>query len=753
MEYKKIQNLVSKMTLEEKASMCSGEDFWHTKAVDRLGIPSIMMSDGPYGLRKQEKKADHLGINESIKAVCFPSGVATASSFDRNLKKKLGETLGDECQMENVALLLGPAMNIKRSPLCGRNFEYYSEDPYVSSQMAEAYIKGIQSRNVGACPKHFYANNMEEKRMTASSEVDERTRREIYLASFEDAIKQARPWSVMCSYNKINGIYAAENEEALTSILRDEWGFDGFVVSDWGAVNDRVLDLKAGMDLEMPGSEGINDSKIVEAVRNGTLDEAVLNRTCERILQAVFRYEENHKRGVVINWENDHEISRRMAEKCMVLLKNEGVLPLQRDKKIAVIGKYALNPRFQGGGSSHINSYKVTSFMDSVAGDPNIIFAQGFDDGSDETKIVLLQEAINTAKEADTAVIFAGLPAAYESEGYDRKHMNMPPNQNRLIEEICKVQDNVVVVLHNGSPIEMPWVDREKGILESYLGGEAVGEAQKNILFGNVNPCGKLAETFPIKLEDNPSYLSYQVKKDKVNYQEGVFVGYRYYDTKKMDVLFPFGHGLSYTSFEYSDLKTDKDKVVDNEKVQISVKVKNTGCVSGEEIVQLYVTPVDCDVIRPAKELKGFEKVSLESGEEKTVYFILDKRAFAYWDTDETDWRVEEGNYGILVGASSRDIRQETKIFVTPEKKKKKLYTGSSTFGEIMKDSDKSKILFMYLDEVMKKVEKITPDKNEEVAISAELIQSMIGDTPIETLFRMIGDNELQKFLDDLNKE
>lgn len=755
MEKKEIKKLVSEMTLEEKAGMCSGADFWHTKAVERLGIPAVMMSDGPYGLRKQEGEADHLGLNESIKTVCFPAGVSTASSFNRELVGKLGETLGEECQSENIGVLLGPAMNIKRSPLCGRNFEYYSEDPYVSSQMAAAYIKGLQSKNVGACPKHFYANNMEEKRQTASSELDERTAREIYLASFEGAVKEAKPWSIMCSYNRINGTYAAENREALTEILRDEWGFDGFVVSDWGAANNRVPDLKAGLDLEMPATGGITDRQIIEAVQNGTLDESDIDRACERIIDITFRCQENRNECAVMDRDRDHEIARKIAEECMVLLKNDGALPLNEEQKIAFIGKYAERPRYQGGGSSHINSYKVSSALDAVKEYKNITYAQGFDDASDETDETLLAEAIKAAEKADAAVIFAGLPDSYESEGYDRKHIKMPPNQNHLIEEICKVQKNVVVVLHNGSPVEMPWISKVSAVLESYLGGEALGEVQRDILFGKVNPSGKLAESFPVRLQDNPSYLSYRVKKEKVHYQEECFVGYRYYDSKEMEVLFPFGHGLSYTTFEYSNLKPDRERMTDGETVNVTVDIKNTGKTAGKETVQLYVSPADCDVIRPVKELKGFEKVSLEPGEQKTVRFTLDKRAFAYWDTEKSDWRVSEGAYGILIGASSRDIRETAEIYVEPAVKEKVIYTPESTFGEIMSNPKKAEILMAMFSGMAEEMKKVTPEEGADVAISQELIRSMVMDMPMRSLFVAGGQGmeALQQFLDVLNKD
>ena len=575
MTKKKIKDLIAKMTLEEKAAMCSGADFWHTESCERLGIPASMVSDGPHGLRKQDDKADHLGVNESIKAGCFPAGCGTAASFNRDLLYHMGETLGNECQAEGVSVILGPAVNIKRSPLCGRNFEYYSEDPLVASETAGSLIRGVQSKHVGTSLKHFLANNQETRRMSVNEIIDERTLNEIYLAAFEGAVKKAKPWTVMCSYNRINGTYAAAHHKYLTETLRDKWGFDGYVMSDWGAVNDRVEDLKAGLDLEMPSSMGVNDKLIVEAVQNGTLEEQVLDTAVERILNIVYRYTENRDTEAVFNLDHDHEAAKKVAEETIVLLKNENVLPLTEGEEIAFIGKYAKKPRYQGGGSSHINSHKITGALDAAeaAGNTHIVYAQGFDDKEDKTDEVLLAEAVETAKKAKAAVIFAGLPDAFESEGFDRKHMRMPDCQNELIERVEAVQPNTIVVLHNGAPVEMPWADCVKGILEAYLGGQAVGGAEYDILFGKVNPSAKLPETFPKQLEDNPSYLAGFGEGDHVEYREGIFVGYRYYDKKKMDVLFPFGYGLSYTTFAYSNLCLDKKTMKDTEELTVSVDV------------------------------------------------------------------------------------------------------------------------------------------------------------------------------------
>ena len=588
METAKIKELVSRMTLEEKASLCSGLDFWHTKGVERLGIPSEMVSDGPHGLRKQDDKADHLGINDSIQAVCFPAGCATASSFNRELVTKLGETLGEECQAENVSTILGPAMNIKRSPLCGRNFEYYSEDPLVSTEMAGALVHGVQSKHIGTSPKHFMANNQEYHRLTSSSEMDERTMREIYLASFEGMVKKEKPWTIMNAYNKLNGTYLCENKEMLTDVLRKEWGFDGYVMTDWGAMNDRVEALKAGCNLEMPSCEGATDAEIVAAVQDGTLDESVLDKSCEEYLNVIFKYEENRDKNAVFQREKDHETAREIEEECIVLLKNEdALLPLSADKKVAFIGKYAEEPRYQGGGSSHINSFKTESAMDAVeflatVKKENITFAKGFDDVEDKVDEALAAKAVEAAANADVAVIFAGLPDSFESEGYDRKHLGMPNCQNALIEAVAEAQPNTIVVLHNGAPVEMPWLGKVKAVLEAYLGGQAVGGAVVNVLYGNANPSGRLAETFPLRIQDTPCYLNYGGEHDKSVYSEGVFVGYRYYTSKEMEVLFPFGYGLSYTTFSYGNLTVDKKEFKESEKLLVSVDVTNTALRSAE---------------------------------------------------------------------------------------------------------------------------------------------------------------------------
>jgi len=699
---KDIKELISQMTLEEKASLCSGLDFWHTKPIERLGIPSIMMADGPHGLRKQDEKADHVGIGTSVPATCFPTAVSLASSWNRKLIEKVGIAIAEECQAEGVSILLGPGVNIKRSPLCGRNFEYYSEDPYLSTEMATSFIKGVQSKGVGTSIKHFVANNQEHRRMSINAVVDERTLREIYLASFEGAIKKAKPWTVMAAYNKVNGEYCSQNKDLLTDILRNEWGFEGFVVSDWGAVDERVKALEAGLDLEMPSSNGLGDKKIVEAVKKGELPEEILDKAVERLLNIVFKAVENRKENTIYDKEEHHKLAREVAKECVVLLKNENkILPLKSEGKIAIIGAFAKNVRYQGGGSSHVNPTKLDIPYDEivkiVGDEANVLYSDGYDLESDEVKYELIEEAKKIAQKSDVAIIFAGLPERYESEGYDRENLALPESHNKLIEEVSKVQKNSVVVLFNGAPVEMPWLNNVKGLFECYLGGQAIGGAIAELLFGKANPCGKLAETFPKKLNHNPSYLNFPGENDRVEYKEGIFVGYRYYDKKEIEPLFPFGFGLSYTEFEYSDMKIDKKEAKDNETITVSVKVKNIGDVAGKEIVQLYVRDVESNVIRPEKELKGFEKVELNPGEEKIVTFTLDKRTFAYYNTEIKDWYVESGEFEILIGKSSKDIVLKDTIRIESTTKIRKKFTRNSTIGDLMTDPVGSKILAQML--------------------------------------------------------
>lgn len=729
-----LKKIVSEMTLEEKVGMCSGYDFWHLKGVERLNIPPVMMSDGPHGLRKQSDEADHLGINDSIKAVCFPAGCTSACSFDRDLLYRLGEALGLECQAENVSVILGPSVNIKRSPLGGRNFEYFSEDPYLSSQMAIHHIKGVQSQGVGASIKHFVANNQEERRMTANSILDERTLREIYLPSFELAVKEAKPWTVMTSYNRLNGTYTSEDPRLLTDILRKEWGFDGYVVSDWGAVNNRIAGLESGMDLEMPGSNGTNDRLILDAILEGRLDENLLDTVVARILEKIFEFVDN-RQEVVVDLEVHHQLARQIANESAVLLKNDAVLPLSIMSKISFIGELAVNPRYQGGGSSHVNSFKVSSALEAGLKVAPITYAQGYEIKTEQTNEFLLQEAIEVAKQSEVAVIFAGLPDEFESEGYDRMHMRLPNCQNELISKIVEVQPNTVIVLHNGSPVEMPWVHSVKGILEMYLAGQAVGESAVDLLFGVANPCGKLAETFPIRLQDTPTYLNYKVVNDEVYYGEGIFVGYRYYDTKEIPVLFPFGHGLSYTQFKYSNLGLSHQELLDTDELIVSLDITNTGTVAGKEIVQLYVSDHTHTTIRPKKELKNFVKIELQPGETKRISMMLTKRSFSWYNPKISDWDLATGEYEIQIGKSSTEILLNKTILVKSTVQHPLEVTLNTTIGELLEN----KKLKPFIDSLLNSI-----DQNQSEAITEQMQLAMIKDMPLRALRSFQGvDNDL----------
>ncbi|MBE2222206.1 MAG: glycoside hydrolase family 3 C-terminal domain-containing protein, partial [Anaerolineae bacterium] len=608
------------------------------------------------------------GLNESVPATCFPTASALAASWNRDLVYQVGEALGEECQQEKVGVILGPGANIKRSPLCGRNFEYFSEDPYLSGEIAKSHINGVQSKGIGTSLKHYAANNQEYRRMTIDAVIDERALREIYLAGFEIAVREAQPWTVMCAYNKVNGTYASENPTLMTTILKDEWGHEGLVVTDWGAMNGRVDGLKAGVELEMPGSANGNDAKIVEAVKAGQLDESVLDKAVARILQLIFKVEETLSHDVVYDPAAHHALARQVAGEGAVLLKNEGsLLPLAKNKKIAIIGRFAKEPRYQGAGSSLMNPTQLDNFYDEMVklvGEDNLSYAPGYDAKADAADAALIAEAKAIAQAADVVVICAGLTDMYEVEGLDREHMNLPPGHDALIAAIAEAHENVVVVLSNGSPVAMPWLDEVTVVLEGYLGGQAGAGALADILTGRVNPSGKLAETFPIKLEDNPSYHYFPGGPATVEYRESIFVGYRFYDAVRQAVLFPFGFGLSYTTFEYSDLQLSQDEISESDTLTVTFKVKNSGAIAGKEIVQVYVRDVETSVFRPEKELKGFEKVELEAGEETAVSIHLNRRAFAFYNTASSDWAVETGTFDILVGASSQDIRLQAQLSV-----------------------------------------------------------------------------------------
>lgn len=751
-----ISKLLQDLTLEEKAGLCSGLDFWHTKAVERLDIPSAMVSDGPHGLRKQDMHPDHMGMGESVEAICFPTASAMACSFDRDLLYSVGDALGEECVAEDLAVLLGPGINMKRSPICGRNFEYYSEDPLLAGELAASFVNGVQSHGVGTSLKHFAANNQENRRMSVSAEVDERTLREIYLSAFETVVKKAQPWTVMCSYNRINGVYSSDNPWLLQDVLRDEWGFQGLVMTDWGAMNDRVTALKAGLDLEMPSSHGETDKQIVTAVRDGSLSEEVLDRAVTRVLTLVNQYLA-HKQDTTYDKEAHHNLARRTAEQSAVLLKNNGILPLQEGQKVAIIGEFAQTARIQGGGSSHINCYRVESALDAITKNSiqGSTYAQGFRTDVDETDSKLLQEAIQIARDAEVAVIFAGLPDAFESEGFDRKHLNMPNCQNELIQKICEVQPNTVIVLHSGSPVVMPWLDQVSAVLNMYLSGQASGGAAVNLLYGKCNPCGKLAETFPLRLEDNPSYLNFPGTRYQVNYQEGIFIGYRYYDKKRMDVLFPFGYGLSYTDFAYDNLRLSKQEATDADTITVSVDVRNIGQRAGAEIVQLYVHNPDGEEIRPEKELRNFAKVFLEPGESKTVTMELNGRAFSYYHTGIHDWYAESGEYEILIGASSRDIRLKQSIQINSTKQIPFVAGDTTTWADVE--------LFAKDPSVLNHIRDVSgftgEDRVNDDSLGAgadEMMANMFADTPLHSILSFSGEElkyeDIQDAIRKMNK-
>ncbi len=648
---KNYNELIKNMTLEEKASLMSGDNFWNTKSIDRLGIPSIMLTDGPHGLRKQGGKADHLGLNKSIPATCFPTAATLANSWDTELIHEVGSYLGKEAASENVSVLLGPGLNIKRNPLCGRNFEYFSEDPYLSGKMAADMVKGIQSHGISACPKHYAVNSQEHMRMTIDEVVDERALREIYLEGFRYAIEEGQPKTVMSSYNKVNGEYANENKHLMQEILYGEWNYQGIVVTDWGGNNDRVEGLKAGNQLEMPAAGGITDKEIVEAVKAGTLNEDVLDEAVERMLRLTFDTKEALQTSKTVDFDEHHEKAVEAAKRSMVLLKNEAnTLPLNKNQQVAIIGDFAKNPRYQGAGSSLINPTKVENAWDQLnQTDLTIIgYEQGFKrfGGKSES---LKSRALQLASQADVVLLFLGLDEGSEAEGIDRENMKLGENQIELVQSLAEIHNNIVVVLSGGSAIEMPFVHGVKAILHGYLGGQGGATAIRDILVGNYNPSGKLAETFPLKYEDVSSAPYYPGLEATAEHRESIYIGYRYFDTKNIPVLFPFGHGLSYTTFSYSDIEASESSV--------SFTIKNVGDVPGEEVAQVYIKPLSSSVFRANKELKGFVKVYLEPNESKRVNISLDDHAFAYYNTFVSDWSVEGGRYELQVGSSIEDIR------------------------------------------------------------------------------------------------
>lgn len=665
--------IIEKMSLKQKADFASGYDYWHLESAQDLGLPKIMITDGPHGLRKQNPNGNSVGLGNSYPSTCMPPAATSACSWDENLLREEGEALAEECLQEKVSVILGPGTNIKRSPVCGRNFEYFSEDPLLAGKMSAGLINGCQSKGIGTSLKHFACNSQEAFRMIINEVIDERTMREIYFPAFEIAVKEAQPWTIMNSYNRINGVYASQNDWLQNKVARDEWGFEGLFVTDWGASVDRVPGLKAGTDLEMPSSGTLNAERIVAAVENGELDEAVLDERIDMVVDLILKSKPALEKDFKFDIEEHHAVARKVAEGSMVLLKNEdNVLPLKEGQKIAVIGEMAKAPRYQGSGSSVINPTKLDNAYDSlIEAGVNVTYAQGYykapptkKDKSRKSDTELISEAAAAAKAADVAVVFIGLTEALEAEGYDRADIEIPAEHNTLVKEVVKANPNTVVVLAGGAVVHIPWIDNVKAVLNSGLGGQAGGSAVANILTGKVNPSGKTAETYPLSFEENPVYGNYPGQPVVSEHKESLYVGYRYYDTAKKDVLFPFGYGLSYTTFEYSDIKLSASEIKDTDTVEVSFKIKNTGSVDGAEIAQVYVADKDSTIFRPEKELRAFTKVFLKAGEEKEVSLTLGKRAFAYYNVNIGDWHVETGEFDILVGASSRDIKLSAAIQV-----------------------------------------------------------------------------------------
>ncbi len=663
----KVDELISQLTLEEKVSLCSGRDDWSSQPIERLNIPWIWMSDGPHGVRRAPA-TNKAGYGDQLPATCFPTASALSATWDVDLIYKVGQALGEECQALDVNVLLGPGVNIKRSVLGGRNFEFFSEDPVLSGELGAAYINGVQSQGVGTSLKHFTANNVETMRMFNNSNVDTRTLHEIYLTPFEIAVKKAQPWTVMACYNRVQGEYGTQSSYLLTKTLKEDWGFEGIVISDWFAVVDRVEALRSGMHIEMPHVSEVNDSILVDAIKKGLLKESVLDAAVKEILTIVLKAKSLEKENADQKIEEHHVFARKVSSEAVTLLKNkDAALPLSKKKykKIALIGEFAKNPRYQGNGSSEVKPTQLDNIYDIIKSEygkgVDITYAQGYDLKDDED-ISKIEEAIAVAKEADIALIFAGLPLSYESEGIDRKHIHMPAAHNTLIKRVAENQKNTVVVLTNGSAVAMPWVEEVSAVVEAWLGGQAGAGGVADVLFGKVNPSGKLAETFPVRLEDTPAYFNFPGEQGDVLYGERIFVGYRYYDEKKIEPLFPFGYGLSYTQFEYSDLKISSKEITDKEKLEVTVTVKNTGGMKGKEVVQLYVKDTECTLQRPEKELKRFAKIELAPGESKVVTFYLDSRDFSYYDGKREMWIAESGEFIVSAAASSRDIRQSSTI-------------------------------------------------------------------------------------------
>ncbi|NMM99172.1 exo-alpha-(1-_6)-L-arabinopyranosidase [Bifidobacterium olomucense] len=735
---------VKDLTIEEKASLTSGGDAWHLQGVESKGIPGYMITDGPHGLRKSlASSTGETDLDNSVPATCFPPAAGLSSSWNPELIHKVGEAMAEECIQEKVAVILGPGVNIKRNPLGGRCFEYWSEDPYLAGHEAVGIVAGVQSKGVGTSLKHFAANNQETDRLRVDARISQRALREIYLPAFEHIVKTAQPWTIMCSYNRINGVHSAQNHWLLTDVLRDEWGFKGIVMSDWGADHDRVASLNAGLNLEMPPS--YTDDQVVYAARDGRISPAQLDRMAQGMIDLT-----NKARaamsidGYRFDVDAHDEVAHQAAVESMVLLKNdESLLPLDpaAGEQIAVIGEFARTPRYQGGGSSHITPTRMTSFLDTLAERGiEASFAPGFTLDLEPADPALEAEAVETAKTADKVLMFLGLPEAAESEGFDRESLDIPAKQIELLKRVAEVNPNVAVVLSNGSVVSVhPWARYAKGILESWLLGQAGGPALADVIFGKVSPSGKLAQSIPLDINDDPSMLNWPGEEGHVDYGEGVFVGYRYYDTYGKAVDYPFGYGLSYATFEISDVRAAKAGA---DTASVTVTVTNTSAVDAAETVQVYVAPGKADVARPVHELKGFKKVFLKAGESTTVTIDLDERAFAYWSEKFNDWHVESGEYGIEVGVSSRDIAATVSVELDGDGKTQPL-TEWSTFGEWSADPVGAKVV----DDLVAAGERDELPKLTDNAMMRMFLNSM----PINSLPTLMGEagKDVTKFLLD----
>ncbi|MCF2533581.1 glycoside hydrolase family 3 C-terminal domain-containing protein [Yinghuangia soli] len=733
------------LSLEEKAALLTGRDFSTTRPIEHAGIPSIVLVDGPHGVRPPDAAADHLGVNNSLPATCFPPAVAVGSSWDPEVAARVGAAVAREARAYGIHVVLGPGVNIKRSPLCGRNFEYYSEDPLLSGVLAAAHVKAMQAGGVGASVKHFAANNQEHERMRVSADVDERALREIYFPAFERVVTEARPATVMCAYNRINGVPASENRWLLTEVLRDEWGFQGLVVSDWGAVGDRVAALAAGLDLAMPADDGTGPAKIVEAVRDGSLDEAAVDRAVGRVV-ALTDLVADATNGLEEDEEEHHALARELAAECVVLLKNDGgVLPLALDTRIAVIGEFAAASRFQGGGSSHINATRKPAAVDairSLAADEGraVSYARGFALDASADAEALLTEAVDAARKAEVAVVFAGLAERDESEGFDRETLDLPSAQVDVIRAVAAVAARTVVVLSNGGVISLEgWHDDVDAIVEGWLLGQAGGEAIADILFGAANPSGHLAETIPVRLQDNPSYLNFPGENLQVRYGEGVMVGYRHYNSIDLPVRYPFGHGLSYTTFETRDVSA---VLAGDDTATVSVTVANTGGRPGKHVVQVYVATTAGPVRRPTRELRAFTKVALRPGESRTVELSLDRRAFAYYDIVRGGWVVAGGEYRVQVGRDAADIVAETTLTLAGD-----VITQPLSLDSTVNDWFTHPVIGpKLLDKLSQGMPELSPEEAEENARMMRMVDSM----PMRQFVGFVGHLVTTEHLDDL---